>query len=63
MKYIFATLLSFLLISQLEAQVNGDPGADSTYLSSAEIHACKDKTALTDIVATSLRLRHEARFV
>ena len=27
MKYIFASLLSFLLISQLEAQVNGDPGA------------------------------------
>ena len=43
--------------------VNGDPGADSTYLSSAEIHACKDKTALTDIVATSLRLQHEGKFV
>jgi hypothetical protein len=27
MKYIFASLLNFLLISQLEAQVNGDPGA------------------------------------
>jgi cytochrome oxidase Cu insertion factor (SCO1/SenC/PrrC family) len=27
MKYILATLFSFLLISQLEAQSNGDPGA------------------------------------
>ena len=43
--------------------VNGDPGADSTYLSSAEIHACKDKTALTDIIATSLRLQHGGKFV
>ena len=43
--------------------VNGDPGANSTYLSSPEIYACKDKTALTDIVATSLRLQHGGTFV
>jgi hypothetical protein len=43
--------------------VNGDPGVNRTYLSSPEIHACKDKTALTDIIATSLRLQHEAKFV
>ena len=27
MKYLFATLFSLLLIGQLEAQLNGDPGA------------------------------------
>jgi thiol-disulfide isomerase/thioredoxin len=27
MKHLFATLFSFLLIGQLEAQLNGDPGA------------------------------------
>jgi len=43
--------------------VNGDPKVNPDYISSAEIHACADKTALVDKVALDLRKQHNARFV
>jgi CRISPR/Cas system-associated exonuclease Cas4 (RecB family) len=43
--------------------INGAPTVDPRFISSAEIHACKDKTALVDDFALDLRLQHGARFV
>jgi hypothetical protein len=43
--------------------VNGDPDKNPNYISSAEIHACADKTALVDELALDLRKQHNARFV
>jgi hypothetical protein len=43
--------------------VNGNPEVNSDYISSAEIHACADKTALVDEFALDLRKQHNARFV
>ena len=43
--------------------VNGDPEFNASYISSKEIHACHDKTALVDDFALDLRLQHKARFV
>jgi len=43
--------------------VNGHPDANPEHISSAEIHACNDKTALVDDFALGLRLQHGARFV
>jgi hypothetical protein len=43
--------------------VNGTPATNPKHLSSAEIHACTDKTALVDDFALDLRLQHGGRFV
>jgi hypothetical protein len=43
--------------------VNGDPELNPDYISSQEIHACKDKTALVDELALDLRKQHNGRFV
>ena len=43
--------------------VNGDPDKNFDHISSAEIHACADKTALVDEFALGLRKQHNARFV
>jgi hypothetical protein len=43
--------------------VNGDPDKNPDYISSQEIHACKDKIMLTDEQALDLRKQHNARFV
>jgi hypothetical protein len=43
--------------------VNGDPDKNPDHISSAEIHACADKTALVDEFALDLRKQHNARFV
>jgi hypothetical protein len=43
--------------------VNGDPELNPDYISSAEIHACKDKIMLTDEQALDLRKQHNGRFV
>jgi hypothetical protein len=43
--------------------VNGDPAVNPNYISSQEIHACADKTALVDEQALELRKQHNARFV
>ena len=43
--------------------VNGTPANYSTHISSAEIHACNDKTVLVDDFALDLRLQHGGRFV
>jgi len=43
--------------------VNGTPANHSTHISSAEIHACNDKTVLVDDFALNLRLQHGGRFV
>jgi hypothetical protein len=43
--------------------VNGNPEVNPDYISSAEIHACADKTALVDEFALDLRKQHNARFV
>jgi CRISPR/Cas system-associated exonuclease Cas4 (RecB family) len=42
---------------------NGYPGADPTQISSAEIHACKDKVMLTDQQALQLREQFDGKFV
>ena len=42
---------------------NGDPDKNPDHISSAEIHACADKTALVDEFALDLRKQHNARFV
>ena len=43
--------------------VNGDPAVNPDYISSQEIHACKDKIMLVDQQALELRKQHNARFV
>ena len=43
--------------------VNGTPTNNKTHISSAEIHACKDKTVLVDDFALGLRLEHGGTFV
>jgi hypothetical protein len=43
--------------------VNGDPEVNPNYISSVEIHACADKTALVDKFALDLRKQHNGRFV
>jgi hypothetical protein len=43
--------------------INGDPDKNFDHISSAEIHACTDKTALVDEFALDLRKQHNARFV
>jgi hypothetical protein len=43
--------------------VNGDPDKNPDHISSSEIHACADKTALVDEFALDLRKQHNARFV
>jgi hypothetical protein len=43
--------------------VNGTPANHATHISSAEIHACNDKTVLVDEFALDLRLQHGGRFV
>jgi hypothetical protein len=43
--------------------VNGNPEIDAVYISSAEIHACTDKTALVDEFALDLRKKHNGKFV
>jgi hypothetical protein len=43
--------------------VNGDPDKNPDYISSQEIHACKDKIMLTDQQALDLRKQHNGRFV
>jgi hypothetical protein len=43
--------------------VNGDPDKNSDYISSQEIHACKDKIMLVDQHALELRKQHNGRFV
>jgi hypothetical protein len=43
--------------------VNGTPANHPTHISSAEIHACNDKTALVDEFALDLRLQHGGQFV
>jgi hypothetical protein len=43
--------------------VNGDPAVNPDYISSQEIHACTDKTALVDKFALHLRKQHNGRFV
>jgi hypothetical protein len=43
--------------------VNGTPATNPKHISSAEIHACQDKTALIDDFALDLRLQHGGRFV
>jgi hypothetical protein len=43
--------------------INGDPDKNFDHISSAEIHACADKTALVDEFALDLRKQHNARFV
>jgi hypothetical protein len=43
--------------------INGDPEKNFDHISSAEIHACTDKTALVDEFALGLRKQHNARFV
>jgi len=42
---------------------NGTSATSPKHISSAEIHACKDKTALIDDFALDLRLQHGGRFV
>jgi len=42
---------------------NGTPATSPKHISSAEIHACKDRTALIDDFALDLRLQHGGRFV
>ncbi len=42
---------------------NGTPVCDPNHLSSAEIHACKDKAMLVDEQTLSLRLKHRGKFV
>lgn len=46
-----------------EQMVNGDPAFNRDHISSAEIHACKDKMMLVDYEALELRKKHNARFV
>jgi CRISPR/Cas system-associated exonuclease Cas4 (RecB family) len=43
--------------------VNGTPANNKKHISSAEIHACKDKTVLVDDFALGLRLEHGGTFV
>jgi hypothetical protein len=43
--------------------VNGDPELNPDYISSQEIHACKDKIMLTDNQTLELRTKHNGRFV
>jgi CRISPR/Cas system-associated exonuclease Cas4 (RecB family) len=43
--------------------VNGTPANHPEHISSAEIYACNDKTALIDEFALNLRLKHDGRFV
>jgi CRISPR/Cas system-associated exonuclease Cas4 (RecB family) len=43
--------------------INGYPDASPDHISSAEIHACKDKVMLTDAQALELRKQHNGRFV
>jgi hypothetical protein len=43
--------------------VNGDPELNPDYISSQEIHACKDKVMLVDQQALELRKQHNGRFV
>jgi hypothetical protein len=43
--------------------VNGDPEVNPNYISSVEIHACADKTALVDEFALDLRKQHNGRFI
>jgi hypothetical protein len=43
--------------------VNGDPDKNPDYISSQEIHACKDKVMLVDQQALDLRKQHNGRFV
>jgi hypothetical protein len=42
---------------------NGTPATSPKHISSAEIHACNDKTVLVDDAALDLRLQHGGRFV
>jgi hypothetical protein len=43
--------------------VNGNPADNPDHISSDEIHACKDKTALVDEFALDLRKKHNGKFV
>jgi CRISPR/Cas system-associated exonuclease Cas4 (RecB family) len=43
--------------------VNGDPAIDVAHLASAEIHACKDKSALVNEFVTDLRKEWKGKFV
>ena len=43
--------------------VNGTPKMSMDHISSAEIHACNDKTVLVDDFALDLRLQHGGQFV
>jgi hypothetical protein len=43
--------------------VNGDPEFRPDFITSAEIHACKDKIMLVDQQALELRTKHNGRFV
>jgi hypothetical protein len=43
--------------------VNGNPDSNPNHISSAEIHACKDKIMLVDQQALELRKQHNGRFV
>jgi hypothetical protein len=43
--------------------VNGTPSINPKHISSAEIHACNDKTVLVDDFALDLRLQHGGTFV
>ena len=43
--------------------VNGTPLVNADWIDSEEIHACKDKTMLTDELALKLRKKHKGKFV
>ena len=43
--------------------VNGTPAVNQAWISSQEIHACKDKSALIDDLALQLRSQHNGKFV
>ena len=43
--------------------VNGTPEVNQNWISSNEIHACKDKVMLTDQQALKLRKKHNGKFV
>lgn len=43
--------------------VNGNPEIDPTHISSAEIHACEDKRALTHSAIAEMRKKYEGRIV
>ena len=55
--------LHYVVYADGKQFINGDPDKNFDHISSAEIHACADKTALVDEFALDLRKQHNARFV